>query len=77
MSEVTIEIPWEDDLKEGPVGEYVDVIDIDPGSSAAYAPVDLNAPALPFVRTLRTMALTTRFLVRTRSYWHSPRRRPD
>jgi hypothetical protein len=46
MSGVTIEIPWEDDLKPGPVGEYIEVIDIDPGSNAAYAPVDLNAPAL-------------------------------
>jgi hypothetical protein len=46
MSGVTIEIPWEKDLKPGPVGEYVEVIDIDPSSNAAYAPVDLNAPAL-------------------------------
>jgi hypothetical protein len=46
MSGVTIEIPWEDDLKPGPIGEYVEVVDIDPGSNAAYAPVDLNSPAL-------------------------------
>jgi hypothetical protein len=46
MSGVTIEIPWEDDLKPGPIGEYIEVIDIDPGSNAAYAPVDLNAPTL-------------------------------
>jgi hypothetical protein len=46
MSGITIEIPWEDDLKPGPIGEYVEVIDIDPGSNAAYVPVDLNAPAL-------------------------------
>ena len=46
MSGVTIEVPWEDDLKAGPVGEYVEVVDIDPGSDAAYAPVDLNSPAL-------------------------------
>lgn len=46
MSGVTIEVPWEDDLKPGPVGEYVEVIDIDPGSNAAYAPVHLNSPAL-------------------------------
>lgn len=46
MSGVTIEVQWEDNLKEGPVGEYVEVIDIDPGSNAAYAPVNLNAPAL-------------------------------
>ena len=46
MAGVTIEIPWENDLKPGPVGEWVEVIDIDPGSNAAYAPVDLNTPAL-------------------------------
>jgi hypothetical protein len=46
VSGVTIEVPWEEDLKPGPVGEYVEVIDVDPGSNAAYAPVDLNAPAL-------------------------------
>jgi hypothetical protein len=46
VSGITIEIPWEDDLKPGPIGEYVEVIDIDPGSNSAYAPVDLNAPAL-------------------------------
>ena len=46
MSGITIEIPWEDDLKPGPIGEYVEVIDIDPGSNAAYAPVDLNSPSL-------------------------------
>jgi hypothetical protein len=33
MSGVTIEVPWEDDLKPGPIGEYVEVIDIDPGSN--------------------------------------------
>jgi hypothetical protein len=46
VSGITIEIPWEDDVKPGPVGEYVEVVDIDPASNAAYAPVDLNEPAL-------------------------------
>ncbi|TCA34323.1 hypothetical protein E0H70_07255 [Rhizobium leguminosarum bv. viciae] len=46
VSGVTIEIPWEDELKPGPVGEYIEVVDIDPGSGAAYAPIDLNAPEL-------------------------------
>ncbi len=45
-SQVTIEVPWEDDLKPGPVGEYVEVVDIDPVPGAAYPPVDLNTPAL-------------------------------
>jgi hypothetical protein len=30
------------DLRPGPVGEYVEVIDYDPASGCAYAPVDLN-----------------------------------
>lgn len=46
MSGITIDIPWEKDLKPGPIGEYVEVIDIDPGSKAAYAPIDLNSPSL-------------------------------
>lgn len=46
VSGVTIEVPWEDGLKPGPIGEYIEVVDVDPGSGAAYAPVDLNAPAL-------------------------------
>src|SRR3954454_1371992 len=46
VSGITIEIPWENDLKPGPIGEYVEVIDIDPGSNAAYAPIDLNSPSL-------------------------------
>lgn len=46
MSGVTIEVRWESDLRPGPVGEYVEVVDVDPASGAAYAPVDLNAPSL-------------------------------
>jgi len=42
MNQVTARIRWEADLKPGPVGEYLEVIDIDPASSAAYEPVDLN-----------------------------------
>jgi hypothetical protein len=46
VSGITIEIPWEEDLQPGPVGEYIEVVDVDPASDAAYAPVDLNVPAL-------------------------------
>jgi len=46
VSGITIEIPWENDLQPGPVGEYIEVIDVDPASGAAYPPVDLNAPDL-------------------------------
>lgn len=46
VSGITIEIPWEDNLKPGPVGEYIEVVDIDPASNAAYAPIHLNDVAL-------------------------------
>lgn len=37
-------IIWEDNLKRGPIGEYIEVIDIDPASQVFYEPVDLNDP---------------------------------
>lgn len=39
----TVTVPWET-LEPGPVGEYVEVIDIDAASGLAYAPVDLSRP---------------------------------
>ena len=36
--------PGSDDLKPGPIGEYLEVVDVDPASNACYAPVDLNDP---------------------------------
>lgn len=42
----TYEIGWDNDLKPGPVGEYVEVVDHDPLSNRFYAPVDLNDPQL-------------------------------
>lgn len=36
------EVPWEVNLKPGPRGEYVDVIDYDPASGLWYEPVDLG-----------------------------------
>lgn len=41
MNELTIDVPWED-LRPGPVGEYVEVVDCDPASGVFYHPVDLN-----------------------------------
>lgn len=38
----TIPVAWEEDLQPGPVGEYLEVVDIDPPSGCVYAPVDLN-----------------------------------
>jgi hypothetical protein len=42
IGEIIISIPWEADLQPGPVGEYIEVVDADPASSAFYRPVDLN-----------------------------------
>lgn len=42
INEITYKIPWEEDLAEGPEGEYIKVVDRDPSSNAVYHPVDLN-----------------------------------
>ena len=41
---VTIPVRWEPELRPGPIGEYLEVVDIDPASGCVYAPVDLNHP---------------------------------
>lgn len=46
INEATVSIPWEKGLKPGPVGEYLEVVDVDPASGSCYAPVDLNHPHL-------------------------------
>ncbi|WP_274630113.1 S8 family serine peptidase [Arvimicrobium flavum] len=44
----TLSVPWDDrpatsePLKPGPVGEYLEIVDIDPASNRVYDPVDLN-----------------------------------
>ena len=45
ISEVMIKVPWER-LQPGPRGEYLDVIDVDPGSACFYEPVNLDDAAL-------------------------------
>src|SRR5262249_41376011 len=52
INEATVSIGWEDDLKPGPVGEYLEIVDVDPGSGSCYAPVDLNHPHLLAVNGL-------------------------
>jgi hypothetical protein len=48
INEATIEVPWDDKpttkepLHPGPVGEYLEVVDIDPVSRKVYEPVDLT-----------------------------------
>ena len=44
INEATLDVRWETDLKPGPIGEYIEVIDVDPASQCCYAPVDLNHP---------------------------------
>jgi hypothetical protein len=44
INEAAVAVRWEDDLRPGPVGEYLEVIDVDPSSRCCYAPVDLNHP---------------------------------
>jgi hypothetical protein len=46
INEITVELPWEPELTPGPVGEYLEVVDVDPASNRAYLPVDLNDPFL-------------------------------
>ncbi len=52
LNTATLQVPWESNatsanlLQPGPVGEYVEVVDVDPASGACYAPVDLNEPFL-------------------------------
>jgi len=45
ISEIQFKVPWEK-LQPGPAGEYLQVIDIDPGSGCFYEPVDLDSPTL-------------------------------
>ena len=42
IGEITIAVPWERELQAGPVGEYLEVVDVDPASGAFYPPIDLN-----------------------------------
>ncbi len=42
INEVVFLVPWEKDLKPGPSGEYVEVVDHDPASGCFYAPVNLS-----------------------------------
>ncbi len=58
VSEVVVRIPWERDrwsadgktrekgLEKGPVGDYLEVVDVDPASERVYDPVDLEDPHL-------------------------------
>jgi len=45
ISRCVLNVPWED-VQPGPVGEYLEVIDVDPSSACVYDPVDLSDPHL-------------------------------
>lgn len=45
FNHATVSIPWEG-LQRGPVGNYLEVVDVDPPSGCAYDPVDLDDPRL-------------------------------
>ena len=45
INEITVEIPWED-LCPGPIGDCLEVVDVDPASGMFYHPVDLNCSYL-------------------------------
>lgn len=44
FNEAVFKIRWEEPLKEGPIGEYLEVVDFDPASNCFYEPIDLNDP---------------------------------
>lgn len=50
--QATLSVPWDDKpatadaLEAGPVGEYLEVVDVDPASNCVYDPVDLNEKTL-------------------------------
>lgn len=46
LNETVAAVRWEDDLRPGPVGEYLEIVDVDPASGRCYPPVDLNHPHL-------------------------------
>jgi hypothetical protein len=41
INQVTLPVPWEK-IKEGPVGEYLEVVDYDPATGCFYEPVNLK-----------------------------------
>ncbi|MFN0277229.1 MAG: hypothetical protein ACKVRN_01365 [Pyrinomonadaceae bacterium] len=42
VNEAVFKIDWEESLKPGPIGEYLEIVDYDPASKCFYEPVDLN-----------------------------------
>ena len=61
INEATLNTRWEDDLAPGPVGEYLEVVDVDPASGCCYAPVDLDHPYLLLEGGLRPSETNPQF----------------
>ncbi len=61
VSETVYRVPWDEELKPGPSDEYLQVIDIDPATGAAYEPVDLNHPNLLATKGLAPSEGTPQF----------------
>jgi hypothetical protein len=45
INQAVVDVRWET-LAPGPVGDYIEVVDVDPSSRCCYAPVDLDNPHL-------------------------------
>lgn len=45
INQALLDVRWED-VRPGPVGEYIEVVDVDPPSRCCYAPIDLQHPYL-------------------------------
>jgi hypothetical protein len=41
INQTVVKVRWEN-LQPGPVGEYIEVVDVDPSTGCCYSPVDLN-----------------------------------
>jgi hypothetical protein len=61
INEAVIDVRWEAELLPGPFGEYIEIVDIDPASRRAYAPVDLNHPHLLLQDGLRPSEAVPQF----------------
>jgi hypothetical protein len=60
INETTLEVTWEA-LEPGPVGEYLEVVDVDPSTGCCFAPVDLNHPSVLAGMGLRPSESNPRF----------------
>ena len=61
LNETVAEVRWEAKLQPGPVGEYLEVVDVDPASGCCYAPVDLDDPRLLATDGLRPSEANPQF----------------